>query len=315
MRVKIRGIYSTSLTNFFHKKGMEIVSPSRVIRERFKFEFGDEFEDVLIRDKEDRQGIRVEGIREGVERVIESLKESFPHVIVREVSERVPEISGKTLKWDDFKRMVKACYEVEFPLPVKKMLDEIRGEITYTIKDHHLLKVIDAERVEMVEERGEDGERLKREIVYSLLKEGRSISLFHIKPDGERIVMRGRIVSFDEGERKLVMERRFKGGGVYDGLGVRKEEGDYGFIELREGEWFVRRVYFSKNGELKGEIYNINTPVELYGTFIRYIDLEVDVVNGKLEDVDVLERRVEEGLIPPYLKEKALEVGRRLVEG
>ena len=118
----------------------------------------------------------------------------------------------------------------------------------------------------------------------------------------------------------MVLERRFRGGGMYDSLDLPKEEGDHGTVELYEGRWWGRRRYFRADGALIGEIYNIHTPPELYPDGVRYLDLEVDVVRRPdggvaLVDEEELRRKVEGGLIPEALALRALEEARSLAEG
>jgi predicted RNA-binding protein associated with RNAse of E/G family len=89
-------------------------------------------------------------------------------------------------------------------------------------------------------------------------------------------------------------------------------------VELDEGSWICRRCYFSASGELKGEIYNINTPVEFYPDRVRYVDLEVDVVKlpgspARLIDQDKLEQQVKQGLVTRELAQQALSRAEELL--
>ncbi len=95
--------------------------------------------------------------------------------------------------------------------------------------------------------------------------------------------------------------------------------GDYGLTEAREGAWYVKNTYFSKEGKLKGEYYNVNTPVELYPFGARYIDLEIDVVRRAGERAFIVDREkldllAKEGKISRQLAEKAVEVADLLVD-
>ncbi len=121
-------------------------------------------------------------------------------------------------------------------------------------------------------------------------------------------------MSFED--NMLTLKRLIKRGGVYDGINERKEEGDYVITEAKEESWILKHSYFSKSGELKGELYNINTPIEFYPDKIRYIDLEVDVANksfAKIIDVEKLEKALEEGFISKKLAEKALKIAEELI--
>ena len=80
----------------------------------------------------------------------------------------------------------------------------------------------------------------------------------------------------------------------------------------------MKNAYFSKDGKMKGEYYNVNTPVELYPFGARYIDLEIDVVRRAGErpfivDREKLELLVKEGKISRPLEKKAVEVADHLI--
>jgi hypothetical protein len=101
-------------------------------------------------------------------------------------------------------------------------------------------------------------------------------------------------------------------------LGAEKRDGDWGLVELVEGAWCVRRRYFREDGTDLGEIYNVNTPVEVYPEFSAYVDLEVDVVRFpdgavRVVDLEVLEGRVRRGELPRGLAHLALHVAQRIV--
>ena len=81
--VRIRGIYTTALTNLLLKRGWQITQPSRVIRERFKLEGCLEPPDVDIRDLEDHQGVLASGCKEALEQIKHILQEQLIDVIVR----------------------------------------------------------------------------------------------------------------------------------------------------------------------------------------------------------------------------------------
>lgn len=81
--VRIRGIYTTALTNLFSKRGLRITQPSRVIRERFKLEGRLEPPDVDVRDLEDHQGVLASGQKEALEKIKGILQEQLLDVIAR----------------------------------------------------------------------------------------------------------------------------------------------------------------------------------------------------------------------------------------
>ena len=79
----------------------------------------------------------------------------------------------------------------------------------------------------------------------------------------------------------------------------------------------LKHSYFDRGENLKGEFYNINTPIEFYPDLIRYVDLEVDVVRWpggqvKLIDEADLRRAVASGYIGQNLAEKAMGLAQAL---
>ena len=160
--------------------------------------------------------------------------------------------------------------------------------------------------------------------VMPLYREGQRITVHHGKPwkPGPPIQMKGHVASYD-GEM-VRMTRQFRGSGsAYDGLYAHKHKGDHGTIELPRGAWVVRRRYLRQSGELIGELYNIQTPVELLPREARYVDLEIDVAylphrpeRVMIQDVAELETAVKRGYIPgdvaEVAREVAEEVARRL---
>lgn len=164
-------------------------------------------------------------------------------------------------------------------------------------------------------------ERLSQASDYLLskaLKPGSAVSIKHIKPQGGALSLTpGKVVDVSGGLLKL--ERRFKAGGVYDGIKVAKEEGDRGLTVFKEGCWVSYTAYFSREGLLKGAYFNISTPPVIRPREVCYIDLLVDVVwtpmNGaKVVDVDEVALAAERGWLPKRLANKAMEVAERLAE-
>lgn len=321
VRVKVRGVYATALTSLLLKHGFHIVKPTPVIQARFGLEPSELEEEVTIHDRHDRQGVVIRG--EKAEVVVNVLKETLPEAIFREAA-ALPELKGARLTWEQFRALARSGFEVEFPYQVKLSLDEIRSSVVPTISEHHLLKTAGAQSVDEVEsqlpscpERNQELAReLKWRLIYIYYQVGREMLVRHVKLTGKVVAQRGMVREFRPGE--VVLERHFHAGGFYDGLNLPKEEGDYGLVELQEKSWWHRRSYFSRSGDLKGEIYNVNTPVEFYPDGVRYVDLEVDVVRVGQEvrviDKEVLESRMRKGIITPTLSERALAIAHRLAE-
>jgi predicted RNA-binding protein associated with RNAse of E/G family len=80
---------------------------------------------------------------------------------------------------------------------------------------------------------------------------------------------------------------------------------------MEEGAWHFKHTYYDRNNDEKGEYFNICTPIEIFPTKIRYIDLEVDVVRfpdgeSRIIDEEHLRKRVEEGIFPEKIASLAM---------
>jgi len=311
--VKIRGIYATALTRFFLDQGVSVVSPSDPIIRRFGKPKGLVLvgaHDVEILDSEDKEGIRIEGERQGVEAVTGALRDRFFDAIGRN--------SGT------------GSAELEFPFSAKTALDELRNRVLPTVPGHHHLRIIAPDEVNELEEKTLTGHPEKREslgrvmefsTIWDRFQEGKEIQIQHVKLDGRIIFLsEGNIVEKDFARKRLVLKRsRFKGRTKYDGLGIEKREGDYAISEIQEGLWHYQHTYFRNDGTLIGKYFNINTPVEFYPDRIRYVDLEIDVVqtpDGRVfvTDEEDLEERFKAGFLSRELVEKTRKAAFQRVE-
>lgn len=297
MRVRIRGIYTTALTRIFLEEGFVIVDPSPEITKRFGLlEEGIPSSFLNIRDMKDKQGIYVEGDDDLIGGVVDVLKKRLFDLIVRR---------GKGL-----------C-EIEFPYLSKRYLDGIRGEVTKTLPNHHRLRIIAGEEVSRREMEGGGG--FIEELVYHQYKKGKEITIEHIKVDGRRIILKkGNILDFDLDGKSVRILRRFEPGGMYDGLGERIEEGDFCITIVKEGGFCVSHSYFTKDKRLKGRLYSFNTPVEFYPASIRYVDLELDVVESidgkRMVDTEGFNRILLEGFVTRRLWDRVNELAKKVIE-
>jgi hypothetical protein len=158
--------------------------------------------------------------------------------------------------------------------------------------------------------------------VVATFETGQAVTVQHLKPwrKGRPISMRGWVKSFDGA--LLVIRRQFRSPGqAYDGLEALQKPGDHGTIELCAGGWVSRRRYLRANGQLIGELYNIQTPAELLPGLVRYIDLEIDVglhpgsrESVLVQDVQELEEAEARGHIPGAVAALAREVAEELAE-
>jgi protein associated with RNAse G/E len=256
---------------------------------------------VEILDREDMEGIEFHGERARVEEAAIALRKRFFDAIWRSKADAAPEI--------------------EFPSEAKKALDEIRNRVLPTVPGHHHFRIVASDYVNLIEEktlsghpetRGSAGRGMEKSLIWGAYLEGREIKIEHVKIDGQAIFLsEGAVLEKDFDRRRLVLKRsRFKGRTRYDGLGIEKREGDYAVSEIQEGFWHYQHTYFRSDGTLIGRYVNINTPVEFYPDRVRYVDLEVDVVQmpeGRvfITDEAELEERFREGYLSAELVETA----------
>ncbi|RMG68104.1 MAG: DUF402 domain-containing protein [Calditrichaeota bacterium] len=286
--LKIRGIYSTALTALFLQQGVEIVQPSRRIAERFGLwnptRSEPDFPTIQIEDRPDRQGVVLFGWQAHLNLVEAWLRAELEDAVFRPRNMVVPEMTA---------------LEVEFPALSKARLDEWRAEVVPTVPGHHRLRIARCRWLDAAEQVLELGvssaetlsQALFQKTIYERLTPGSQVHIEHVKPDGRVIGLSpGVVESFDPGNRELVLRRSaYLGRSRYDGLDVPKERGDYAITTVREGRWFYRHDYFRRDGRWIGAFTNVNTPVEFYPGRIRYVDLELDVVqwpDGRRRTVD-----------------------------
>ena len=302
-RAKVRGIYATALTRLLLDHSFDIVQPSEDIVERFDSTFSEDSPDLIIRDRRDLQGVEASGSVEAVEALSSVLREELLDAIFRRMPDR-------------------RCLDVEFPWASKMRLDECRREVAPTVQRHHYYKACGGEAssaAEMAERlllRGRPAEEveemLRRTLEPYFPFEGSELLVEHVKLSGDVLSLgRAVIEAYDE-DSLIRYTRELRGGGVYDGLRVVKEAGDRAVTEARPGEYYTVTRYFSKGGRFKGAYINLNTPLELYPSKVRYVDLEVDICiwpGGDIEvvDAEMLERAAAEGVITDRLFEVVRE--------
>lgn len=149
---------------------------------------------------------------------------------------------------------------------------------------------------------------------------GKMIIIEHVKPNGEVIILgKGKVTKSDSQRGIIEIKRELQPGGKYDGLAIPKELGDYAITEFQAGSWSYRTAYYSKDNKLKGEYYNVNTPIEIYPDRVRYVDLEIDVVrdsSGAVKAIDegLLLEDVAASYITERLAQQAKAVAASIVE-
>lgn len=198
---------------------------------------------------------------------------------------------------------------IPLALEDKVRLDEIRGRQVPTLRYHHLLKA-SGERysplVDLLEGFCEccDMGCLSRRLLRSLVDDLRRpfLTVLHEKP-GEGIVrIEGRAALLSREPPVFKLERRIRGGGTYDGLGLPKEEGDRAVSLIAPFSYVLPHLYFDGEGRLKGVYVNINTPIEPCPlSSVWYVDAYVDVVwtqgeGAKIVDLEELHTAGEKGV-------------------
>ncbi len=320
-RVKIRGIYTTALTKLLLSSGYTIVDPTPETRQRFSLPAAEEAPDVFIQDRENHQGVEIAGESDQLSLLIRLLQETLLDAILLEFSARAE--APEEVEEDAEARDV-AQARFEFPGISKAYLDAIRSTVVPSLKNHHRLKILQEKNLSRVEaellKNPGKKERLENDLfaqwVLAPLQKAGAVRLEQVKASGKAIRPREGILVERQGE-KLILKRSFTQG-RYDGLNLPIEEGDYGLTEVQEGAGYVKHAYFSKQGKLKGECFNINTSVEIYPFGARYVDLEIDVVcrageKPSISDREELALLVKKGVVSSRLERKAIEAAEDLI--
>ncbi|BFH73886.1 DUF402 domain-containing protein [Sulfurisphaera javensis] len=220
------------------------------------------------------------------------------------------ELEKLSLRYDneDFRGQGEDFIKITLSLEDKLMLDEIRRKVLpNTIKYHHMLKMSFSNEVDMTEETSGKSEDLLNKLVEDYMK------IEHIKPSGKRFYLReGKVIYKEINSDYYIIRliRTFEKEGMYDGLNVPKEEGDYDIVEFDSRKWYQLHSYYNKDGKLKGVYVNISTPPEILKGIIRYLDLEVDVVKvgNEIKVIDIGELEKNKEVIGEVMYKKILNV-------
>ncbi|MFB6113865.1 MAG: DUF402 domain-containing protein [Halodesulfurarchaeum sp.] len=198
-------------------------------------------------------------------------------------------------------------------------LDEDRSAVTETLPGHHRIKGGSegaSTAVDFVERIGTVVDGFPFGALTDVFgpTEGDSVGIRHGKPDGRCLTLgRGTVTDRSIEKRRITVRREMTTSGTYDALGTEKSPGDVAITRFAEGRWWYPTVYRDDDGTGKGTYVNVATPVEIFPTDVRYLDLHVDVVkrpDGEIEvvDEDELEDAVEAGRVSDALAEKASTV-------
>lgn len=309
--IRIRGIYSTALTALALEAGWAVTDPSPEIQSRFGLAHNRELGEITVSDRDDLQGVDLNGTRESVAAVRDHL--------LRRLFDAVCE-DGMLASGDG--DSVETSFL--FPGAAKQELDALRASVVPTISGHHRFRIVNPQGLDVAEQNMPEDEAGKEQVFRMLFEESillplrqRSTAwLYHIKVRGRKVAPRaGTVVALYN--HTLMLKRMFARG-WYDGLNLPIEDNDYGLTVYTEGAWHVRHFYFSGDDRLKGCYVNINTPVEFYPEGARYVDLEVDIIQRTGEqpfliDAEELRGLCTAGCIHPQLEQKALAVAESIM--
>ena len=312
MRFAVRGIYSTALIKVLLDHGFELTNPTRSQRERFGAEDKGEADLTIHENLRNRHYVELRGLSEAVEEAVKCIMDRVGDALILRRS-------GEEL----------TVARIGFPAHSKKVLDQVRAEVAYTVPWHHYCRA-GGEALSVLVSFAEDlaelglaseediSQLFERTVLRISPRRGVMVKILHDKPDGLTIKLKpGKTVWRGEGEVRI--QRRIMSGGIYDGLNVPKSPGDYAITEAKLMEWYTKTRYYDISGKLKGTYYNVCTPIALYPDHIHYFDLEVDVIvrpdsHAEIIDAEKLEKAVEDGRIPRRLGEKAVEKAEELAE-
>ncbi len=198
-------------------------------------------------------------------------------------------------------------------------LDDVRREVVQTMPGHHRLKAATDAAGAAVDFAEAVCPAFEGEFPFEAATrqfgpvEGDRIAISHGKPEGDRYDLgTGEVVERDP-EGSVTIHREMTAGGSYDALEVERAAGDVAVTTISEGRWWYPTVYRGQDGTERGTYVNICTPVEIFPTAVRYVDLHVDVIkhaDGRVErvDDDELDGAVTAGHVSERLAERARDV-------
>jgi len=229
---------------------------------------------LLISSYLNRKGYNVKWRSNSAFATLDEIKEEISKLVSRVESER-------------YDGQGEEFYIITLSLPDKLEMDEIRKKVVPTAKYHHMLKMSFGKEIDDIESKSVE---CPKELLKELISDFMQIE--HIKFDNKIKLKGGKVIDYNiyDCGYEIILRREFNNQGVYDGLEVPKEPGDYDIMYVNSNNWYQIHKYYSKNNELKGIYINISTPPELLRGKIRYLDLELDVVVKEGGEVYIIDR-------------------------
>ena len=133
-KAKIRGIYTTALTKLLIENGFEIVEPSAAIRERFGLNENRASADIKIKDRFDRQGVRVIGTKEAVDRFWKILQSTLEDVITRKWPVSLDGIYKGVIRGKRDGYFLVDIGEAIGRLPCKELVNQLEGNVLVQVE-------------------------------------------------------------------------------------------------------------------------------------------------------------------------------------
>lgn len=318
--IRLRGIYATALAALTLDHGWKVVQPTEELQPYTDPEARFAPFDLEVRNRDDKQGI----LTVGAEAPLNVLKELFltelPDAVAYPASTELGAIYlgvvHKKRSWGydvDLGGMMGFLPKTELTCPLKKG-EAIRVQIqdvahpqpivTTQLSLAGLFAVLSQENGVGVSKEITDAHERKRLLTLGrkcvangwgvIWRTGASpalgdtIAIEHVKVSTElSVVMSGLVV--ETAPQRVTVRREIRGQGQYDGLGVPKELGDYALSEFCAGSWKYETRYYTREGQVKGIYANVNTPIEIYSDRVRYLDLELDVVQRPGEQASIVD--------------------------
>ncbi|MEM1622602.1 MAG: DUF402 domain-containing protein [Sulfolobales archaeon] len=183
----------------------------------------------------------------------------------------------------------------------KMHLDTVRRSVTPTADYHHLIKTSKGLYRDIAEILDEVSvyidnvalRKITRKFMAKTIGDVGELTISHKKLDGTSIKLgTANLVEFyNDDIFELVLERKVKGSGVYDGIRVKKEFGDMIRTIVTEGTPYIVHYYYSSESELKGVYVSINTKPELViPNTVEYVDLAIDLVRAKNKPCELVDQ-------------------------
>ena len=265
---------------------------------------------------------------------------------IQKLREKYLDIESRINQADTTIGMIKSDHvsmDFLFPSITKEKLDRMRCETVPTLKLHHSIKSAShsshrfqtkvlnlVEKIMLELQTKEFNDEVNNKFVSfyynNLFRPKQFVNIYHNKINGRNFTLKPGIIKKIERDRsrpndlKIILRRNLSGRGVYDGLDIPIEEGDYAVGVYTAGQMYYETIYYSRDNELKGRYFNINTPLFFHSDGIHYYDLEIDVIEPlnrprEIIDKDLLDKALELEILTEGAYKSAMDVANSISSG